>query len=240
MSENLKAALRTPTKSVFTDSGLDTAPVAWAPPRSVPEAVRVEAEARVAALGRSLEVMAPLERLEQWLIALGSVVAPSKGAADRDAAEMKIRALASVFADSVPAGVVTATGPEATIRKAAKRFRFFPSAAELSEFFDGEAAALREELRRLRVVAEGGGGKPEAHEDRPVSVEERKAVGALFGDLLAKMQAQAEPKATSTATMPTAKARARVDSYGILPKNTLETKATEGERGSILDEGDEW
>jgi len=85
---------------------------------------------------------APGELVERWLEALGALVAVAAGEAE---AARKIRAMTTML--EFPASAFN----RSSLNSAARRFKFFPSYAELCEHLEvetAEAKRLRHQLRR--------------------------------------------------------------------------------------------
>lgn len=127
--------------------GFDLRPGTWQPPTVIPAALAMEARAQLEWL--DAHAMRPAETgdIRAWLLALGNAVAASSGLTAA-AVEVKLSALLGLLED-YPAG----TFSKAALRCAAKRFKFFPSFAELDDLLAAETAALREKRKRLHAIA---------------------------------------------------------------------------------------
>lgn len=100
-----------------------------------------EARAAMAAVDAALQP-APIDLVKRWLEALGALVAAAPGEAE---AARKIHAMATML--EFPASAFN----RASLNAAARKFRFFPSYAELCEHLEAETAEakrLRHQLRR--------------------------------------------------------------------------------------------
>jgi len=144
LSESLKTLIAGREIRVMGDAGYETREGPWAAPAAVPPGVAVEARA-AADSARGLLAPAGVGSVKRWLIALGNAVA---GNASESEAEARVGAMLTLL-DDLPAGVFT----KKTLKTAASAFKFFPSFSELSRLLDAEAAALRERVRRLDVIA---------------------------------------------------------------------------------------
>lgn len=122
--------------------------------------------------------MAPArhDRMRQWLLDLAPLVAAAISLED---ARARLEAYVGLL--DYPAGCFT----QASLRKAGRRFRFFPAFAELAEFLDAHLLELREKRRRLELIAAPPAAPRQGSKPEPVSLEERQRVGALFGKLSA-------------------------------------------------------
>jgi hypothetical protein len=107
---------------------------------AITAAVKNEAEA---ILSRCDALLAPAPRAlaAKWLATLGALM--PAGRADGPSAEDRLRAILQVV--DFPEFVYT----EKSLRDAAARFKFFPSVAELTEFF----RPLTDDIRNLRIGA---------------------------------------------------------------------------------------
>ncbi len=110
---------------------------------SIPSAVRNEAEAALSAIDEALKP-APEALVLRWLTALGTLTATRPDEAD---ASGKVRAYAAML--ELPASAFTRRSLDA----AARRFRFFPSYAELTEHLEAETADARRTRHQLRRLA---------------------------------------------------------------------------------------
>ena len=107
---------------------------------SISSQTRADAEAALAAIERALEP-APRETVERWIEALGALTAAPQG---EDEAARKTRAYAAML--EFPASAFSRRSLDA----AARRFRFFPSYAELTEHLEAETADLKTTRHQLR------------------------------------------------------------------------------------------
>ena len=145
----------------FGPGGYDERPMPWKLPAVVTSEMRSDADAASRVLWRALRP-ASMADAELWLASLGSLTISRK---DADDAEAAIRAMAGLL-DDVPVAVLT----QEVLRKAAKKFKWWPSFAELAEFLDTEKAELERRLKRLRSIAEApetsSAPRLEHHENR--------------------------------------------------------------------------
>lgn len=136
----------------------------------VPPSGAVIAEARriLPDLERALDPL-PADRLraeiDRFLDILNASVARPQ---EMDALDMRKAAL-EVALEGTPAIVWT----PATLRMAQRRFKFFPSVAELAELLDEVAAPLRDKVAHIRIVSRQEPREPER--PRPTDAE-REAV----------------------------------------------------------------
>ena len=140
----------------FSAHGYDERPAAWSPPAVVTDKMRLEAERAAQELKEALRP-ARQSDVELWLASLGSMTAGRK---HDDDAEISIQATAAML-DDMPSAVFTGE----TLKKALRRFKWWPSFAELSEFLDAEKAPLVMQAKRLRAIA--------AHVDRDAESQSR-------------------------------------------------------------------
>lgn len=126
----------------------------------------------------------PREATAKWLIRLGTLCAGQTSVAD---AKLKIVEYIALL--DYPVGCFT----DQTLDAAARKFKWLPSYAELTEFLDGEAAAARiclsALLRPVIAASEAKLGSPPMHET--LTPEE---IGAKFKALRAGL-GQEVPKA---------------------------------------------
>ena len=132
---------------VMGTDGFDLRPGPWQPPAVIPAALAMEARAQLEWLDAHAMQPAETGDIRAWLLALGNAVAASSGLTAA-AVEVKLSALLGLL-DDYPAG----TFSKAALRRAAKRFKFFPSFAELDDLLAEEAAELREKRKRLHTIA---------------------------------------------------------------------------------------
>lgn len=91
-------------------------------------------------------------RTWNWLLMLGAITA---GRTSMDDAKVKLTAYRKLL--EVPVGIFD---DETVMRRAGKRFKFFPSFSELAEFIEAERRRLDQQARRLRIVAFGRDQEP--------------------------------------------------------------------------------
>ena len=122
----------------------------WYPPPVVtPEMVNV-AKYSLSTFDAMLEDAAP-EDIRAWLAKLGLLGA---GNMPEDRATAKLVAY-SAFLFPLPTGILT----EETAERAARKFKWFPSYAEIVEFLDAETLELKNMRQRARMIAEWAGPK---------------------------------------------------------------------------------
>jgi len=147
----------------------------------VPPSGAVIAEARriLPDLERALDPL-PADRLraeiDGFLDILNASVAKPQ---EMDALDMRKVAL-EVALEGTPAIVWT----PATLRMAQRRFKFFPSVAELAELLDEVAAPLRDKVAHVRIVSRQEAREPER--PRP-SDAEREAVREMMAERRAEV-----------------------------------------------------
>lgn len=122
--------------------------------------------------------------VRKWLGDLGVLVAGAMGV---DEARAKLAAYANLIADDFPRAAFT----RRTLATAGRRFKFFPSFSELSEFLDETHGDLRTKVDRLQALAKPGRQPRTQVEEEPVSIQERQRMGELFG-MLAKAMASGD------------------------------------------------
>ena len=137
-------------------------------PGPVTTAIRDEARAVLATLESSM-APAPDDLVKKWLVKLGILTAGNVGEQD---AETKIKAYA--FMLSSPSKCYTA----ATLKTAARLFKFFPSYSEIAGFLDGECIDERNQLRRLKRISQGP-----VDDTTPATPEEIKETGRKLKQL---------------------------------------------------------
>lgn len=178
LSAALQSAVADKTAPSFGSSGFDERVLPWKLPAVISDDMRSEADTASRVLWRALRP-SRIADVELWLASLGSLTASRKDADDADAA---IRAMAGVL-DDVPVAVLT----QDTLRKAAKRFKWWPSYAELGEFLDAEKSVLERRLKRLRAIVDApkttDAARLEHHENRSrdIASQERglRAIGEI-------------------------------------------------------------
>lgn len=169
----LTDALKSAIADNLFPSTLDGEPLppAWKPPADLPDALIFEAQDAHLSLSNALSLPARDGLKLQWLTQLGVLVAGTMGAND---AKVKLKAMAQDL--EYPAICFT----EDTRRDAAKRFKFFPSYAELASFFDEFLEPQKQRRDRLNalskidpfMVAERKRQRAEDHAARVREVEE--------------------------------------------------------------------
>lgn len=130
---------------------------------------------RIAALERRL-VPAEGSTVSKWLASLGVLVAGNMPVAD---AKVKIAIYAPGLVE-VPARAFT----RATLYEAGRRFKWWPSFAELSEFLAEQSRDDREDLARLQEQREQDERDEQRQEPTP---EERSEIGEMVADTLRRL-----------------------------------------------------
>lgn len=185
-SEHLRRALADNLVLSSTDSDRDVR--TWEPPTLLADRTITEARALVPALTDQLTPAREGVRL-QWLAQLGILVAGVMSSGDA-----KAKAQAYAPALDYPALCFTTE----TKIEAARRFKWFPSFAELAEFFDEICKPRREQLQRVRaigalelaMVAENR----KAHEERKRALAEYEADRQRRWDEAAKAREKFTPR----------------------------------------------
>ena len=150
-------------------------------PLSISSTQKTEAERALVAAEAALQP-APQALAERFVTALGTLTATRPGEADGLA---KVRAYAAML--EFPASAFTRSSLDA----AARKFRFFPSYAELVEHLEAEVAqakALRHQLRRA-VALPVEGAKP-AGKYSAMTPEQRAEFDALMARWRGKREAE--------------------------------------------------
>lgn len=117
---------------------------AWKPPAYQPDPIRAAARDEAKRLLDIIETPCPPHVAAQWLGQLGILTA---GKMTADDAKVRLSAYAAMLEHSV--GCFT----KASLRKAATKFTWFPSFAEVSAFLDGELWWLKAQHVRLERIA---------------------------------------------------------------------------------------
>jgi len=146
-SPNLAKALETPTEGYQGPDGFSLRPTTWKCPSNPSAELRREANERAASLSVNLRTPATANHCARWLASLGNLVAGQMSAQD-------VRDKLTAYAGNLdyPAGLYT----QDSLKAAGKRFKWFPSFAELTEFLDARKADMEAELSRCRAIARGG------------------------------------------------------------------------------------
>ncbi|MFP5513315.1 MAG: hypothetical protein ACLGJC_09565 [Alphaproteobacteria bacterium] len=148
-------------------------PSIWKPPAFVSPEMRAEAASIIAKMDAAGE-LSPQARVRQWLIDLAPLVAGNMALED---ARQRVDALVGSL--EYPAACFT----QASLRKAARRFTFFPGYKELCDFLDAQLADLRVKRQRLEAIvraAQGTGPKSIAHQPIDYSPEAQERVRAVL------------------------------------------------------------
>lgn len=127
----------------------------WEAPRSQDAETRAHAATAAAHLEQSLAVESDADGVAKWLGQLGILTA---GKMTADDARMRLAAYAALLEH--PAGCFT----KGSLKRAAVKFTWFPSFAEVSEFLDGEVWWIKAKIIRLRKIAEHMPNKAEVRQ----------------------------------------------------------------------------
>ena len=121
-------------------------------PLAISSTQKAEAERALAAIEAALQP-APQALALRWITALGTLTATKPGEADGDA---KARAYAAML--EYPASAFS----RASLDAAARKFRWFPSYAEVCEHLEAEVAAAKAQRHQLRraVALPSEGSRP--------------------------------------------------------------------------------
>jgi hypothetical protein len=121
-------------------------------PLAISSTQKAEAERALAAIEAALQP-APQALALRWITALGTLTASKPGEADGSA---KAQAYAAMV--EFPASAFT----RASLDAAARKFRWFPSYAEVCEHLEAEVAAAKAQRHQLRraVALPGEGSRP--------------------------------------------------------------------------------
>lgn len=120
----------------------------WQPVTLAP-ALRDEAKAALATIGRVMTQMVDQDAVRQWVGSLGVLTA--SGAMGSGDAEAKLDSYPSMLAGRYPAVIFTRDA----LDRAARQFKFFPSYAELTERLDGEVLRRNRASRKLERLIRG-------------------------------------------------------------------------------------
>ena len=181
LSPGLENAIqgRIVTTGLSSDAELDFAE-RWTLPANLSPEIIAEAKALIQSAELENEP-APEKIKAKWLASLGTLCA---GKATVSEIQSQLVAYASMV--DYPETAFTKT----TLDKAARNFKWFPSYAELTEFLDAETSTLRNNLSRLRQVANAKPNQKKAGEyNAPTETQaERKShAAAVMEDLKRKM-----------------------------------------------------
>ncbi len=161
LSETLEALIETPEIWIDGEHGGEPKALSWHPPALVSAALRAEAKAALTAAKAALEPPARAT-VGKWLAGLGMLAA---GKTDAATASAKLAAYAR-FLDH-PAACFT----EASLKAAARRFKWFPSFAEIAQFLDEEARPWRDRHSRLDRLACAEADEPKTEAPRVTPAE---------------------------------------------------------------------
>jgi len=162
LTATLQAALKTPETVVFTEHGTENRPLPWQPPAVITDAMKREA---VHALG-VLKVRsrpATQAEAERFIGNLADKCAGGGGKRDLPPDSKLMGAASSILRAEYPAAIIN--DPYALDRvlkrlkaKAPDRPLWWPDWPELDMALEAERSALREQWRRLDVLAKGNSG----------------------------------------------------------------------------------
>jgi hypothetical protein len=143
----------------------------WRPP-SVSAVARDEAKRAVAAFEAALVPALHGMKLA-WLTKLGALCASRMTDAD-------VKTIFPQYAAALDYPALCFT--DDTRNAAARRFKFFPTVAELTQFLDAEAQPHRQQLHRLRRIAANEAPPPDTRTEEE-RLRDRQTMGDRFGQL---------------------------------------------------------
>ncbi|WP_244939236.1 hypothetical protein [Azospirillum doebereinerae] len=156
MTATLQAALKVPETVVFTEHGTEAKPLPWQPPAVITETMRRDAVHALGALKvRSLP--ATQAEAEAFIAHLANLCAGK----ELPPASKLMGAVSSILRAEYPAAIIN---DPSTLDRVLKRVSvtgrptWWPSWPELDAALDAERSALREQWRRLDVIAKGSSG----------------------------------------------------------------------------------
>jgi hypothetical protein len=118
----------------------------WKPPANITNSDREHARSLVAQ-AEAVCQPAPPDAVRKWISTVGALVAGNMSVED---ARAKLSAYTKLL--EIPLGVV---GDDDSLKRAGRRFKWFPAYAELAEFVDQERSRLDRLATRLRIIANG-------------------------------------------------------------------------------------
>jgi hypothetical protein len=150
----------------------DTVEKTWVAPSSVDAQVKAEARAKLPNVLR-LAADAELDTIRKWLASLGVMCAGQMSATD---AKAKMAVLAPMLKH--PGSSFT----EDTLREAARKFKWFPSFAEVDEFLDKKSRPIKALSYRLQRIIAAPERKPQNNTKawRDMTQEERDAFDQMM------------------------------------------------------------
>lgn len=163
--------------SVMGEHGFDVRPGAWQMPATLTAETIAEAQEQLAWVENVQLAEAATSAVRGWLLLLGNATASSSKLTPEDV-KVKISAMLTLL-DDYPAGVFT----KASLKRAARRFRFFPGFEELAPVLDEEAKELRQKRDRLLAIARAQPVAPLRIEHAPIlaaTEEQKEAVRQLL------------------------------------------------------------
>lgn len=159
----MKPSWQPPTFLTRTLSGIENIQAEWTITSPITQRLREQA----AAWFRTHELLirpASSQGIERWLVQLAIQCAGSSMSSE----EAKIRAIAYVSTLADEPGYWFTGG---TLKAAAKHFKWFPSVAELVEFFGGECRERSQQVRCAREIINGRPEQPrEVYQMEPLGV----------------------------------------------------------------------
>lgn len=186
--------------------------------------VAAEARRRLDGIQAAMQQRAEPETIRQWVIRVISLIGHPT---DADQIAFKVAALTDLLGD-VPRRCLT----KRSAGEVARRFRFFPSAADLLATIQPEAEGLERERQRLRAVIARASPPP----PRPVLTEAERAAmrqaSAAYQRELAAIQA--ERAAREVAALPADAAARRAATSPDTPDDAVRTLAASAGPGATL------
>jgi hypothetical protein len=131
-------------RMAFPDDG-EPYEIGWDRPKAFPDRLRPVAEDALASLNAEL-TPASDGALRKWLSSLAVLVAGGRSTADD--AQIKLNAYAAMLEGTLPVCAFTRD----TLDKAARKFKFLPSYAELTEFLSAVVSPKTARANRLAYV----------------------------------------------------------------------------------------
>jgi len=153
LTGTLRAALETPETVVFTEHGTENRPLPWQPPAVITEAMKRDAVHALGALKVRSKPVSQAEA-EAFIAHLANLCAGK----ELPPASKLMGAVSSILRAEYPAAIINDPGTLDRVLKrvsAPGRPTWWPSWPELDAALDAERSALREQWRRLDVIAKG-------------------------------------------------------------------------------------
>ena len=164
-------------RMAYPDDG-ESYEVGWDRPPTFPERLRPAAESALAAVNAEL-VPASDAALRKWLSSLAVLVAGGRSSAED--AEIKLNAYAGMLQGKMPVCAFTRD----TLDRAARRFKFLPSYAELTEFLSSVVSPKTARASRLAYVLKLPLPEPPG---QPPTQEEIARVSEMTAPVYARMR----------------------------------------------------